>query len=139
MADGGDGDGGGCRGGCDCDCELLLEVPFGTSGICTLECEGVGGPDDEGERGSVTQSLAIVSYCCFSFRFVGTDRCDLVATTLATVCARVEPGCTWNTGNESLPSTNPRVDRITEMKWVQVLRSRGSEEDRVRSCHLSAY
>ena len=28
------------------------------SGMCTLDMEGVGGPDDEGDRGSVTQSLA---------------------------------------------------------------------------------
>lgn len=43
-------------------------------------------------------------------------RCDLVATTLATVWARVDVGLTWNTGKESLPSTKPRVERITDMK-----------------------
>lgn len=43
-------------------------------------------------------------------------RCDRVATIFATVWARVEPGFTWNTGKESLPSINPRVDRMTEMK-----------------------
>jgi hypothetical protein len=28
-------------------------------GICAVECEGVGGPDDDGDNGSVTQSLAM--------------------------------------------------------------------------------
>lgn len=55
---------------------------------------------------------------------------------MATVCARVDPGFTWNTGNESLPSIKPRVDKITEMKWVQVLCNKGNDEDRVRSCEV---
>jgi hypothetical protein len=67
-----------------------------------------------------------------------TYRCDLVATTLATVCASVDVGLTWKTGNESFPSTKPRVDRMTETKCVHVLCSRCSDEDRVRSCFLSA-
>lgn len=56
-----------------------------------------------------------------------------MATTLATVWARVEPGFTWKTGKESLPSIKPRVDKITEMKLVQGLCKSGSDEDRVRS------
>jgi hypothetical protein len=47
-------------------------------------------------------------------------RCDRVATIFATVWASVELGFTWKTGKESLPSIRPRVDRITEMKCVQV-------------------
>ena len=35
-----------------------LEPELVASGMCTLAMEGVGGPDDEGDRGSVTQSLA---------------------------------------------------------------------------------
>ena len=42
-------------------------------------------------------------------------------------------GITWNTGNESLPSYIPRVDRITLMKWMQVFRSSGNDEDLVSS------
>ena len=38
----------------------------------------------------------------------------------------------WKTGKESLPSERPRVDRITEMKWMQVFWSSGAEEDLVR-------
>lgn len=57
----------------------------------------------------------------------------LVATSLATVCASVFIGVMWKTGNESLPSNMPLVDSITEMKWMQVFRSSGSDEDFVRS------
>jgi hypothetical protein len=39
--------------------------------------EGVGGPDEDGETGSVIHI-----------------RCDFVATNLATVCARVDSGVT---------------------------------------------
>lgn len=78
--------------------------------------EGVGGPDEEGEIGSVIHI-----------------RCDFVATSFATVCASVDSGVTWNTGNESLPSYMPLVDRITVMKWMHVFRSSGREEDLVSS------
>lgn len=67
---------------------------------------------------------------------------DRVATSLATVCARVEKGVTWKTarlseglnprwnlhclpGNESFPSPMPRSLRITEMKWIQLDLSNG--------------
>jgi hypothetical protein len=86
-------------------------------GTRLAECnEGVGGPELDGDTGSVIHIL-----------------CDLVATSLATVCARVERGVTWNTGNESFPSYMPRVERMTEMKWIHVFRRRGKEEDFVRS------
>lgn len=62
-----------------------------------------------------------------------TYRCALVAMTFATVCASVDVGLTWNTGNESFPSIKPRVDRMTEIKCVHVLCSRWSDDDRVRS------
>ena len=78
--------------------------------------DGVGGPEEEGETGSVIHM-----------------RWLFVATSLATVCAKVESGVTWNTGKESLPSFMPRVDRMTVMKWMQVLRRRGSDEDLVSS------
>lgn len=32
-----------------------------------------------------------------------------------------------------MPSMRPRVERITEMKWMQVLWRSGSDDDRVRS------
>jgi hypothetical protein len=60
---------------------------------------GVDGPDDAGEGASTTHM-----------------RCERVATSLATVCARVLNGLTWNTGKESLPSLTPRSDRMTDMK-----------------------
>lgn len=60
-------------------------------------------------------------------------RCERVATSLATVCARVEKGLTWKTGKESLPSLTPRSERMTDMKWMQELRRRGREVDFVRS------
>jgi hypothetical protein len=78
--------------------------------------EGVGGPEEEGDSGSVTQS-----------------RWLLVATSLATMCARVFIGVTWNTGKESLPSIMPRFERMYETKCMQVFLRRGSEEDLVRS------
>lgn len=58
---GGRGDGGG-------DTAVLGTVgpEFGVArGTCAVEIEGVGGPDDDGDSGSVTQSLAMsvsVSY-----------------------------------------------------------------------------
>lgn len=70
------------------------------------------------------------------------DRCDektyrwaRVATSLATVWARVEYGLTWKTGKESLPSFIPRFERMTEMKWMQVFSRSGAELDLVRSCY----
>jgi hypothetical protein len=78
--------------------------------------DGVGGPEEDGDTGSVTHI-----------------RWLLVAISLATVCARVFIGVTWKTGNESLPSFMPRVERMTLMKWMQVLRRRGSDDDLVRS------
>jgi hypothetical protein len=56
-----------------------------------------------------------------------------VATSFATVWARVESGVTWKTGKESLPSYMPRVERMTVIKWMQVFRRSGREEDLVRS------
>ena len=79
---------------------------------------GVGGPDEAGEGESTTHM-----------------RWDRVATSLATVWARVEYGFTWNTGNESLPSFTPRSERMTDMKWMQEERRRGREVDLVRSWH----
>lgn len=57
---------------------------------------GVAGVDGDGEADSTTHM-----------------RCALVATSFATVCARVEYGLTWKTGNESLPFSVPRSVRIT--------------------------
>jgi hypothetical protein len=99
---------------------VVVEEVGAAKGMCALEWEGVGGPDEDGDNGSVTQSLvSLVSRSITSLSYL-TYRCDLVATSLATVCASVEVGFTWKTGNESLPSINPRVDKITEMKCVQV-------------------
>lgn len=61
--------------------------------------DGVGGPDEEGEIGSVTQR-----------------RWLFVATSLATMCARVFMGVTWNTGKESLPFSMPRLERMYDTK-----------------------
>lgn len=96
-------------------CEKLDEwLDVGTS---VAECsEGVGGPDEEGETGSVIHI-----------------RCDFVATSFATVWARVESGVTWKTGKESFPSNMPRVDRMTVMKWMQVFRRSGRDDDFVSS------
>jgi hypothetical protein len=60
---------------------------------------GVGGPEEAGDGLSTTHIL-----------------CERVATSLATVWARVANGVMWNTGKESLPSSTPRSDRMTEMK-----------------------
>jgi hypothetical protein len=81
---------------------------------------GVEWPDEAGEGASTTHM-----------------RCDRVATSLATVCARVEYGLTWKTGKESLPSFTPRSDRMTDMKWMQDERRSGREVDFVRSCHVT--
>ena len=63
-----------------------------------------------------------------------TYRCDLVATSLATVCARVDSGVTWKTGYESFPSNMPLSDRITDMKWMHDDRRSGRAVFFVRSC-----
>lgn len=60
-------------------------------------------------------------------------RCERVAQSFATVCANVLNGATWKTGNESLPSANPRSERITEMKWMQLDERSGIEEVSVSS------
>lgn len=107
---------GGGRGDSGGDAVGLAPVPEpgAARGICAVECEGVGGPEDDGDNGSVTQSLQGQN---LSIQMVKLAyRCDFVATIFATVCARVEPGLTWKTGKESLPSIRPRVDRITEIK-----------------------
>lgn len=78
--------------------------------------DGVGGPLDSGETGSVIHI-----------------RWLFVATSLATVCASVLMGVTWNTGKESLPSCMPRVLKMTEIKCMHVFRRSGSEEDFVSS------
>jgi hypothetical protein len=77
---------------------------------------GVGGPEEAGDGVSTTHI-----------------RWERVATSLATVWARVEYGLMWKTGNESLPSLTPRSERITDMKWMQEDRRRGREVDFVRS------
>jgi hypothetical protein len=78
---------------------------------------GVEAPEEAGEGVSTTHM-----------------RCDRVATSLATVWARVLKGLTWKTGNESLPSFMPRSERMTEMKWMQDERRRGREVDFVSNC-----
>jgi hypothetical protein len=77
---------------------------------------GVDGPEDEGEGLSTTHM-----------------RCERVATSFATVCARVLKGLTWKTGKESLPSFTPRSERMTDMKWMQEERRRGRDVVLVRS------
>jgi hypothetical protein len=82
---------------------------------------GVGGPDDAGEGASTTHI-----------------RWERVATSLATVCARVEYGLTWKTGNESWPSLTPRSLRITLMKWIHDERSKGRDVDLVSNWPILA-
>lgn len=78
---------------------------------------GVEGPEDAGDGASTTHI-----------------RCERVATNLATVWASVLNGLTWNTGKESFPSFTPRSDKMTDIKWMQEERRRGSDVDFVRSC-----
>lgn len=78
---------------------------------------GVEAPEEAGEGVSTTHM-----------------RWERVATSLATVCARVLKGFTWKTGKESLPSFTPRSDRMTDMKWMQEERRRGRDVDFVSSC-----
>ena len=63
-------------------------------GIWVLECEGVGGPDDDGDNGSVTQSLNYQSLTSELHIVDNTYRRDRVATIFATVWAKVDPGFT---------------------------------------------
>lgn len=80
---------------CDGDVEAMSAGPVDGRGVTgdggtriEAGCEaGVGGPEEAGEGVSTTHM-----------------RCERVATSLATVWARVENGVTWKTGNESLPS-----------------------------------
>ena len=60
-------------------------------------------------------------------------RCERVAQSFATVCARVLKGVTWKTGYESLPSSTPRSERMTEMKWMHVFESKGMADVSVSS------
>lgn len=75
---------------------------FGTKWLAGRD--GVGGPDEDGDMGSVTQSLynaecreraifftgiMVISDKC-DMRKLGSYRCDFVATIFATVWARVE-------------------------------------------------
>jgi hypothetical protein len=69
----------------------------------------------------------------------GAYRCERVATSLATVWARVDMVFMWKTGKESLPSFMPRSERMTEMKWMQDELRRGREVDFVRSCIQSVF
>lgn len=78
--------------------------------------DGVGGPDDAGDGASTIHM-----------------RWERVATSLATVWARVEYGVMWNTGNESFPSLTPRSLRMTPMKWMQEDRRSGRDVVLVRS------
>lgn len=91
-------------------------------GVCTLNgggtawMPGEAGTEAEGDGASTIHM-----------------RWDRVAQSLATVWARVEKGVTWKTGYESLPSSMPRSDRMTEMKWMQVEERRGMDEVSVSS------
>ena len=95
------------------DIEELCEL-VGTSVAGWID--GVGGPLEDGDIGSVIHILWL-----------------FVATSFATVCAKVLIGVTWKTGKESLPSYMPRVLSMTEMKCMQVFRKRGRLDDFVRS------
>jgi hypothetical protein len=61
-------------------------------------------------------------------------RWERVATSFATVWARVLTGVTWKTGYESWPSFRPRSERMIEMKWMHVSVRSGMEELSVSSC-----
>lgn len=90
----------------DAGVELLEYDRF----ACVREgvASGVAGVEGEGEGDSTTHI-----------------RWDFVATSRATVWARVDCGETWKTGKESLPSIVPRSVSITEIKWMHVPCSRG--------------
>lgn len=60
-------------------------------------------------------------------------RCDRVAISFATVCAKDEYWLTWNTGNASRPFSNPRSFKITEIKCMQDDCSKGALAALVRS------
>lgn len=54
--------------------------------MCTEEGDGVGGPDEVGDKGSVTQRLKQqLAHLAFAFQVGGNYRCDRVATIFATV------------------------------------------------------
>jgi len=80
---------------------LVLEPSERRGGAAVLLglSDGEGGTELRGEGGSTIHM-----------------RWLRVATSLATVWARVETGVTWKTGYESLPSFMPRSERMTEMK-----------------------
>jgi len=61
-------------------------------------------------------------------------RWERVATSFATVWARVLIGVTWKTGYESWPSFRPRSERMIEMKCMHVSVSSGMDELSVSSC-----
>jgi hypothetical protein len=63
------------------------EARVGTAGVM----DGVGGPDEAGEGVSTTHILLLLANICHLAR---TNLCDRVATSLATVCARLLYGLT---------------------------------------------
>ena len=95
---------------------LLLRLVGDGGTVADGLSEGDGGTEDPGDGVSTIHM-----------------RCDRVATSFATVCARVLNGVTWKTGYESFPSAMPRSERITVMKCMQVESSSGSEAVDVRS------
>lgn len=64
---------------------VVVEDIGAARGMCALEWEGVGGPDEDGDNGSVTQSLVSLVLLCLAPLSYLSYRCDLVATSLATV------------------------------------------------------
>jgi hypothetical protein len=77
------------------------DEPYGatrTAGVVA----GVAGAEGDGEDPSTTHIL-----------------CAFVATSFAVVCASVEYGLTWNTGNESFPFSTPLSESMTEIKCKQ--------------------
>jgi hypothetical protein len=67
------------------------EARVGMAGVM----DGVGGPEEAGEGVSTTHILLRISS---PRTILKTNLCDRVATSLATVCARVEYGLTLKTG-----------------------------------------
>lgn len=131
----------GRKGGFDCGRDGKWEGAWETEG-----CESCGGIEVDCKDGDGESVTHILMRCGAHGQFWDLEafsgewmahRWALVATSFATVCARVEYGLMWKTGKESLPSFMPRVERMTEMKWMQVLSSKGAELDLVRSCGMS--
>lgn len=60
----GRGEGGGDSAGFD---PVVVERIGAARGMCALEWEGVGGPDEDGDNGSVTQSLVSLVSLHFAF------------------------------------------------------------------------